>query len=1568
MKDLARTKQELIEEISILKQKTKKLEKSEAKRKQTEDERKAHICFLESMERVDQTIKQETDVEQMLRNILETVLSIFDCDRAWLFYPCDPDAPTFRVPMEICRPEYPGAKVLNMDVLMPPDMAQNLREVLESADPVVYIAGTEKPINKVTAEQFGVQSQMFVALYPKLGRPWVFGMHQCSYPRSWTNEDKNLFKEISRRISDGLSSVLFLRELQENEEKYRIVADNTYDWEFWMSPEEQFLYISPSCLRITGYEAKQFLANPDMIKEIVLSEDRALFEHHWHERESNQLPPGELIFRIVHKDGSERWIHHVCQPVFNAGGIFMGRRGSNRDITDRKLMEEKLQFRNILLSTQQEASIDGILVVDENNRILLYNRRFVEMMGIPAKLVEARVDEPVLQFVTARMADPQSFLQRVQYLYEHRQETGRDELILADGRFFDRYSAPMIGSDKRYFGRVWYFRDITEHKRVAAVVAENERKFSTLIGNLPGMAYRCVNDREWTMSFLSERCRDLTGYAPEEIIDNRRISYNDVVNFEHRERIWNEVQTALSKKEQYSFEYSITTATGDVKWAWERGCGIFSPDGEVQALEGFISDVTERKRAEVEIAGVNRALRMLSDTNQALIHIADEATLLNEVCRIAVEVGGYRLAWIGFTEHDEVKTLRPLAHAGFDSGYIESAKVTWADNERGRGPGGTAIRTGRPCMARNIPEDTAFAPWREAAIQRGYKSIIALPLISEGQTLGVLGIYSVDTDAFDTKEVEILEEMGNDLAFGITALRTRVKRDQTAVALHESEERYRLIAEKTADTIAVFDLNLNPTYFSPSILKLRGYTVEEAMIQTLNQTLTPDSLQRASKMFADQMALESNETADPARTALIELEEYCKDGSTIWVELAASFLRDNNFKPTGILTVTRNITDRKEAEEALRNSEGRLRTLVQTIPDLIWLKDPNGVYLSCNTMFERFFGASEAAIVGKTDYDFVDRELADSFREHDRKAMAAGKPTSNEEWITFADDGHRALLDTIKTPMCDDQGMLIGVLGIGRDTTDRKQAEEAIRDGERLVHTIIDGSPIPAFVIGKNHQVIHWNRALEKVSRVKSEEVVGTSEHWRAFYTEGRPCMADLLVDEAVALIPHWYSGKYIKPPLIEGAYEATDFFPALGEDGKWLRFTAAAVRDSKGRIVAAIETLEDITERKHMENQLFQSQKMEAIGTLAGGIAHDFNNILAVIIGYTELAMHENQKEKQIWCLQETLKGAERAKSLVKQILTFSRRDDHEKKPLDIKLLLKEAVKFLRASIPTTIEINQHVTDESCNIMADPTQIHQIIMNLFTNAAHAMKQAGGILKIELATIELDKGEIPRHPDLKPGHYVKLTVSDTGHGIDPDNIQRIFDPFFTTKSKDEGTGLGLSVVYGIVKSHAGVINVYSEPDKGATFNVYLPRIIHSDTMKVDTDKPVTGGTERILFVDDEPALVDMGTRMLVSLGYNTTGAAGSVEALDLFRAEPQRFDLVITDMTLPKMTGIELSREILKIRPGTPIVLCSGIREHGTEEQAKSLGIKAYCMKPLTKRELARVVRDTLDGYEKTLS
>ena len=466
-------------------------------------------------------------------------------------------------------------------------------------------------------------------------------------------------------------------------------------------------------------------------------------------------------------------------------------------------------------------------------------------------------------------------------------------------------------------------RDISERKLVEKKLVDSEEKFRMLAESSSFAIGMHQGDR-WI--YANRAAEEISGYTQEELF---RMHFWDFVHPDYQDMVkQNAYNRQMGKILPRDYDFKIIAKNGTEKWVNLTGNRIKYEDKPTAVVS--ITDITERKHAEEELVRLNRSLRMLSDINQALIHITDEIKLLDEVCRIAVEVGGYRMAWVGSAQNDEAKTVRPLAHAGFESGYIESANITWADNERGRGPIGTAIRTGQPSITRNIPQDPAFALWRESAMQRGYKSNIALPIISEGQTLGALTIYSAEADAFDANEVEILKELADDLTFGICALRTRVKRKQTEAALSESEERYRHIAENTADTINVFDLNFNKIYVSPSILKLRGYTVQESITQTLDQMLTPDSLEQAIKVFTEQMALESSPTADPARTASMELEQYCKDGSTIWVEVALSFLRDNNLKPTGIITLTRNITERKRTEEKLQETLERLRKAVIT--------------------------------------------------------------------------------------------------------------------------------------------------------------------------------------------------------------------------------------------------------------------------------------------------------------------------------------------------------------------------------------------------------------------------------------------------------------------------------------------------------------------------------------------------------------------------------------------------------------------------------------------------------------
>jgi nitrogen-specific signal transduction histidine kinase/CheY-like chemotaxis protein len=388
-----------------------------------------------------------------------------------------------------------------------------------------------------------------------------------------------------------------------------------------------------------------------------------------------------------------------------------------------------------------------------------------------------------------------------------------------------------------------------------------------------------------------------------------------------------------------------------------------------------------------------------------------------------------------------------------------------------------------------------------------------------------------------------------------------------------------------------------------------------------------------------------------------------------------------------------------------------------------------------------------------------------------------------------------------------------------------------------------------------------------------------------------------------------------------------------------------------------------DVTHEIKLEKQLVQAQKMEAIGTLAGGIAHDFNNILSAIMGYSELALIEAPKEKQLYDnVQKVLYASHRAKDLVQQILTFSRKSEEEKAPVQISHLVKEALKFLRSSIPTTIEIREKIAEEIGIINANPTQMYQVIMNLCTNASYAMQKEGGILEVSLKNIDLDSHFAAQYPDIDPGKYLRLTVSDTGEGIAPEIMERIFEPYFTTKEKGVGTGMGLSMVHGIVKGHGGMVTVYSEPGKGSTFYVYIP-LIQEEVKRpeIDEDAPIPTGTEHILFIDDEPVLADLGKQMLERLGYEVTSRTSSVEALELFKAQPDRFDLVVTDMTMPNMTGDRLACELMKIRPDIPIIICTGYSERITEEKTKRIGIKALVMKPYVTKDLASIVRKVID-------
>jgi PAS domain S-box-containing protein len=535
-------------------------------------------------------------------------------------------------------------------------------------------------------------------------------------------------------------------------------------------------------------------------------------------------------------------------------------------------------------------------------------------------------------------------------------------------------------------------------------------------------------------------------------------------------------------------------------------------------------------------------------------------------------------------------------------------------------------------------------------------------------------------------------------------------------------------------------------------------------------------------------------------------------------------------------------------------------------------------------------------------------------------------------------DGQRLQLEQAAFPLRNPGGETIGVILYLTDIGDRRRKEV-----ERQRLTTALEQVAESIVITDGRGAIQYvNPAFERITGYDRGEALGQTPailksdmHDETFYG----AMWQTLRRGNV------WTGHFINRKKNGDIYEE--------------EASISPVKDADGEIVHFVAVKRDVTEEIKMERQLRQAQKMESIGTLAGGIAHDFNNILFPIIGYTEITMEDLPPEGAGRAnLREVLAAANRAQELVQQILTFSRNDEQERKPLKIQVIVKEALKLLKSTLPATIEIVQNI-DPACGpVLADPTRIHQIVMNLCTNAYHAMAETGGRLEVKLHRTEVDPEGLDHNLGLPGGPALALAVRDTGPGMDPMTLGRVFEPYFTTKDPAKGTGMGLAVVHGIVKGCGGGIRVESEAGAGSTFTIFFPLLdIEAEAAPAPPPEEVAGGTEHILLVDDEVQITEMERQMLERLGYTVTVRTSSVEALEAFRAAPERFDLIITDQTMPNITGAVLTRQCRNIRPDVPVILCTGFSEALSPEEARFLGVNQYLMKPVVKSQLARAIR-----------
>lgn len=636
-------------------------------------------------------------------------------------------------------------------------------------------------------------------------------------------------------------------------------------------------------------------------------------------------------------------------------------------------------------------------------------------------------------------------------------------------------------------------------------------------------------------------------------------------------------------------------------------------------------------------------------------------------------------------------------------------------------------------------------------------------------------------------------------------------------------------------------------------------------------------------------------------------------------------------------------------KNALKDRESQFRKIAENSGDMIFrMSLPDGKY--------EYVSPAAADITGYSPEEFYNNPLLIekvihpdwvAYFKDELEKLNKGEVAPCYEYKIIHKSGEQKWVYQANMLFFDEKGRPAAIEGIVTDINDRKKAEEALKQSELRFKMQYHGSPIPTFTWQKTDDdfaLIEINKAALVMTEGRASYFIGQKasdmyRHHQDVLKDMRICLETKDVVKKELVSRHFMPGRII---IVTYAYVPNDLVMVHVED--------------------VSEQRQASTEKKKLEIQLAQAHKMEAIGTLAGGIAHDFNNILTAIIGYTELAIFDIQNTKELHPrLQEVLKASNRAKTLINQILTFSRKAEITYSPLSLATLLKETLKMMRSLIPSTIEIKQEISDSGL-VLSDPTHINQIMMNLCTNAAQAMEsQAGGILGISLNRVVLDN-EISSEIKLKPGSYMKLSISDTGHGITPENMERIYDPYFTTKEVGRGTGLGLSVVHGIVNSHQGAIVCKSTPGMGTVFDVYLPEI---EASREPAHEIPAGhypkGTERILFIDDEPALAQMAADILIKLGYNVMTMTNSRAALELLNKDPGAFDLVITDMTMPKLRGDVLISEILKVRTDIPVILCTGYSENMTADRARKIGAVEFIIKPYELEKLANTIRNVLD-------
>ena len=966
---------------------------------------------------------------------------------------------------------------------------------------------------------------------------------------------------------------------------------------------------------------------------------------------------------------------------------------------------------------------------------------------------------------------------------------------------------------------------------------------------------------------------------------------------------------------------------------------------EERELKTVIEMALYKHRADAEIRRLNRLYAVLSHVNQAIVRAGSRDDLFQAVCRIAVEHGGFRLAWIGWLD-ESGQLLTPVAREGAGSEFLSGLSLALDGHPEPLGAVGTVARQGQPCVLNEFPAEGHPPSWRPALAAMAVRSAALVPVLFHGKTAGTLGLYSEERHFFQESEAGLLREIAADMSFAVEQMEKETRRQQAEEAVRQARRDWENIFQAIGHPTLILNNRHQVIEANTAALQLVNARPGELNGQTCFQVFHGPQFACPPEGCGMSRLLQAG-VSNPVE---MEMEAL---GRVFLVSCTPVLGPDGALDR--VIHISTDITRRRQAEDQLARSEALYHSLVETLPQNVFQKDLEGRFTFVNQQFCQTARRPVHDILGRTDLDLFDPELAKQYRLDDQRVVQSGKILEQVEKMRLP-EGSLRIVRVCKTPVRDAQGRVTGVQGLFWDITEQQRAEEALRQSEANLAAAQKMARLGGWETQLNSletpdaNPIQWS---DEVYRIFGLDPARAPIHRKTFlecvHPEDRPRIESVL-REAI---------QQRKPYRIEHRIQRPD-----GTERTVAEYAEVVFDPQTGRPVKLVGTVQDITERTELEARLRQSQKMESFGTLAGGVAHDFNNILSVILMNAELLSVRTYLDADtLDAVRQITDAGHRAANLTRQLLTFSRQQPLRRQHLDLGAVVGNLSKMLRRIIGEDITLQCNFSPNELPVYADVGMVEQVLMNLAVNARDAMPQ-GGQLVITAERVQVDPARGPLPPGARPGSFACLRVQDTGTGIAPEHMSRLFEPFFTTKEVGKGTGLGLATAYGIVQQHEGWIEVESTPGRGATFRVFLPVAAeHAPAAEAAAPPPpARGGSEGILVVEDEASVRAMVLVCLKRLGYKVFEARNGPEALDVWARHKHAISLLFTDIVMPAgVSGADLATLLRRDNRTLKVVFMSGYSADFSRDWTLEDGVN-YLPKPFAPSALGKIVRACLDA------